>query len=263
MAAMEKTVPSPAAPAVSFAGALGHERADKRIEILQGIARSGSISQAAREAGISYKAAWQALDTLTNLAGVPLVSRAVGGAGGGGASLTVEGRRLLEAAQQVELARAEVLSRFAQGGASGALAQLAVRTSMRNQMPCRVAALQPQGQIVRVQLALPGGALLASRITRESAQLLMLRPGLPVLALCKATAVAVSAGGAAHEPPGRNLLPGRARRVSRGGTGDEVSAELDAGPQLVGFAAPGSGIRAQGRVTLAVDEAAVVVALAG
>jgi molybdate transport system regulatory protein len=86
MAAMEKPVPPPATPAVSFAGALGHERADKRIEILQGIARSGSISQAAREAGISYKAAWQALDTLNNLAGVPLVSRAVGGAGGGGAS---------------------------------------------------------------------------------------------------------------------------------------------------------------------------------
>ena len=55
-----------------FGDALGHGMSDKRIEILRGIGRSGSISQAARDAGVSYKAAWQAVATLTNLAGVPL-----------------------------------------------------------------------------------------------------------------------------------------------------------------------------------------------
>jgi molybdate transport repressor ModE-like protein len=50
--------------------------ADRRIAILRGIAQSGSISQAARDVGVSYKAAWQAIDTLTNLAGVPLVAAA-------------------------------------------------------------------------------------------------------------------------------------------------------------------------------------------
>ena len=39
-----------------------------------------------RQLGVSYKAAWQAIDTLTNLAGAPLVERTVGGSGGGGAS---------------------------------------------------------------------------------------------------------------------------------------------------------------------------------
>ena len=65
--------------------ALSHGVADKRIDILRAIARTGSISQAARDVAVSYKAAWQAVDTLTNLAGVPLVERAVGGVGGGGA----------------------------------------------------------------------------------------------------------------------------------------------------------------------------------
>ena len=67
--------------------ALGHDVADKRIDILRRIGAGGSISQAARDAGVSYKAAWQALDTLTNLAGVALVERAVGGAGGGGVAV--------------------------------------------------------------------------------------------------------------------------------------------------------------------------------
>ena len=68
-----------------LADVLGYEASDKRIDILRRIGQAGSISEAARGAGVSYKAAWQAVATLTNLAGVPLVDKAVGGAGGGGA----------------------------------------------------------------------------------------------------------------------------------------------------------------------------------
>ena len=67
---------------------LGYAQADKRLLILQLVGEHGSISQAARTAGISYKAAWQAIHTLTNLAGEPLVDSSVGGTGGGGARLT-------------------------------------------------------------------------------------------------------------------------------------------------------------------------------
>ena len=62
--------------------ALGHEAADKRIDILRRIGEVGSISEAARRASVSYKAAWQAIDTLSNLAGESLVDSSVGGAGG-------------------------------------------------------------------------------------------------------------------------------------------------------------------------------------
>ena len=62
---------------------LGYAAADKRIELLRRVGESGSISQAARSAGVSYKAAWQAIHTLTNLAGEPLVDSSVGGAGAG------------------------------------------------------------------------------------------------------------------------------------------------------------------------------------
>lgn len=68
--------------------ALGHAVSDKRLEVLRRVGETGSISQAARDAGISYKAAWQAIDTLTNLSEAPLVDRTVGGSGGGGARIT-------------------------------------------------------------------------------------------------------------------------------------------------------------------------------
>ena len=93
---------------VSLANAFAHGTADKRIEVLRKIAETGSISQAAREAGISYKAAWQAIDTLTNLTGVSLVEKSVGGIGGGGAKLTADRLRLLEIAGVLEKNRQEV-----------------------------------------------------------------------------------------------------------------------------------------------------------
>ncbi len=245
--------------ALSFSGALGHPQADKRIAILRQIAEAGSISQAARVVGVSYKAAWQAVDTLTNLAGTPLVARAVGGAGGGGAQLTEAGRQLLAAADAMAQARGAVLSRWQAAPHAGpALARLAVRTSMRNQLPCVVQRLEAQGQIVRVHLAL-GDAALAARITRESAELLGLAPGLVVQVLCKATAVRVERAG-----PAAGGLAAKAVRVVKSASGDEVSAALAAAPGLhmVGFAAPGSGLRTGSRVALAVEENAVVLALA-
>src|SRR3546814_9280885 len=59
-----------------------------RIDLLTQIDATGSISAAARAVGMSYKGAWDAIDAMNNLAGEPLVLRATGGKGGGGARLT-------------------------------------------------------------------------------------------------------------------------------------------------------------------------------
>ena len=241
--------------------ALGHEPADKRMDILRLIGSTGSISEAARQAGVSYKAAWQAVHTLTNLAGVALVDRAVGGAGGGGAKLTAAGEQLLDAARQMDAARRDVLARFS-GGAAQALPGAGLRTSMRNNLPCRVTQLMmstPGDPMVRVVLALPPSVQITSSITRESAELLGLQPGLAVLALCKATAVRIMAGAV----PARehvNLIAGKVTRLSRGSVRDEVVMSLPGELQLVGFADHPSRLRAGSMVTASVEENAVVLA---
>ncbi|MBY0409928.1 MAG: LysR family transcriptional regulator [Burkholderiaceae bacterium] len=275
---------------LSLTDALGHALTDKRIDILRQIGQGGSISQAARVVGVSYKAAWQALDTLTNLAGVPLVVRAVGGAGGGGALLTDAGAELLAAAQAMAQARGEVLSRWHAGTHTGpALARLVVRTSMRNQLLAVVQHVHLQGQIARVELDLvasaasgtptslrgetsdpeqPAHLRLSARITRESSELLGLQPGLLLQVLCKATAVRV------ERPPstlqrvieptslGAYRLPGKAVRVVRGDSGDEVSAELTSGQRLVGFAPSNSRLRVGSNVMMVLEDQALVLALA-
>ena len=221
-----------------LAGVLGSEATDKRIDILRRIAAAGSISEAARAAGVSYKAAWQALETLANLAGTPLVEKAVGGSGGGGARLTPAGERVLEAAERLARARTEVIADFdapdGDGRQTPGLAALALRTSMRNQFPCRVAGVRGRDGQVRVTLALPGGASLRARITRESAQLLSIAPGARVLALCKATAVEIRAE--ADPSDARNRLAGVIERAPRGRRAGEAVLRLPGGLGLVGFA---------------------------
>jgi len=243
--------------------ALGHAASDKRLEVLRRVGETGSISQAARDAGISYKAAWQAIDTLGNLSGQTLVERTVGGSGGGGARITPQGLQLLALADELALAREAVLERFAGGPALRF--GLGLRTSMRNQLPCRVEAVEPLGPddpTVVVRLRTPGQALLASSITRESVDLLGLRTGLEVLALCKATAVRIGRG-EAPGVTGQCVLPGRIERLTRGQGRDEVVLALDGGGQWVGFAEHPFPARKGQRAVAAMASSALVVGLAG
>jgi molybdate transport system regulatory protein len=236
---------------------LGHEASDKRIDILRRIAQAGSISEAARGAGVSYKAAWQALETLANLAGTPLVEKVVGGSGGGGAVLTAAGQKVLLAAEAMAQARLQVLQLIDRGDLATGRAAFALRTSMRNQFPCTVGTVKPHQGQVRVQLLLADGSAIHSRITRESMQLLGLRQGLAVLALCKATAVQM--GATAGKADGKNHLQGVVTRATRSAKGGEVSLRLPGGIQLVGFSAGPSAPVGQS-TSAQFDEAGLVIA---
>jgi molybdate transport system regulatory protein len=243
--------------------ALGHGASDKRLDILRRIGEVGSISQAARDAGVSYKAAWQAVETLSNLAGSPMLEKAVGGSGGGGARLTPAGEQLLATAQRLQQARSAVVAQLDAVTSSpdgAALQGLALRTSMRNTLPCTVAALKSVEGATQVRLRLPDGQTLISRITRESAQLLGLRKSLPVLALCKATAVTVSRESPANSQTTNRLL-GHVQRLPAAGRAGEVSLRLGGDQYLVGFAATGHGLRKGDAAQAVVDMSAVVVGL--
>lgn len=234
----ENTPNLPVAPVAGLSQALTDAGVDRRLDVLRRVAAGSSISQAAREVGVSYKAAWQAIDTLTNLSGQTLVDRSVGGSGGGGARITAQGLQLLALADALAQARATVLARF--DSAPLAAASLGLQTSMRNQLACRVMSCsdhEANEPTVRVTVQTPGAAMLVASITRESADLLGLVPGVAVLVLCKATAVDMLAGeGPVDGPASAAVLPGRVARVSPGRTRDEVVLALPGGGHWVGFA---------------------------
>ncbi len=79
-----------------------------KIALLEHIETSGSLSQAARDLGMSYRRAWLLLDDLNHALGEPVTTTSVGGAGGGGAQLTVFGRKLIAAYREVEHASHDV-----------------------------------------------------------------------------------------------------------------------------------------------------------
>lgn len=66
-----------------------------RVELLGHIQRTGSINQAAKAMQMSYKRAWELVQSMNTQADTPLVTTQTGGDKGGGAMVTPEGERML------------------------------------------------------------------------------------------------------------------------------------------------------------------------
>ena len=66
-----------------------------RVVLLERIHEHGSISEAARSMKMSYKHAWDLIDSMNRQAAKPLVTTSKGGKGGGGASLTEAGEKAI------------------------------------------------------------------------------------------------------------------------------------------------------------------------
>jgi molybdate transport system regulatory protein len=83
---------------------LGNGRAlgPGKIRLLEAIARTGSISQAGRKLGMSYRRAWLLVDDMNGCFDDPVIEAQPGGAHGGGATLTSFGQKLIELYRAIE-----------------------------------------------------------------------------------------------------------------------------------------------------------------
>lgn len=102
-------------PTIRFRLDLGpHEAVGPgKVALLEGIDACGSLSQAARELRMSYKRAWQLVESLNGSFKEPVVLTTTGGAGGGGATLTAFGRQLVRSYRNFDLAvQAEAARHF-------------------------------------------------------------------------------------------------------------------------------------------------------
>lgn len=94
----------PAKPAPRLRVLFGHAIAlgPGKVELLEAIAQTGSISAAARQMKMSYRRAWLLVDTMNQCFRTPLVGTATGGKGGGGAQITEFGREILQRYRDME-----------------------------------------------------------------------------------------------------------------------------------------------------------------
>lgn len=206
----------------------------RRIELLRRVQETGSISQGARLAGISYKSAWDAINEMNQLADQTLVERATGGKGGGGARLTRYGERLIQLFQlmeQIQQKAFDVLQNdsLPLDSLLAAIARFSLQTSARNQLFGTVQARDRQQVQQHVEILLNDGVTrLQVALTERSAERLQLDSGKEVLVLIKAPWIRLTPDAA----EGDNQLPGVVHTIEPGETQSEVMIALAGGEML-------------------------------
>ncbi|NYZ13069.1 TOBE domain-containing protein [Azospirillum sp. RWY-5-1] len=210
----------------------------ERIRLLEAVGREGSISAAARATGITYKAAWDAIDAMNNLFGRPLVAAQTGGRRGGGATLTEEGLRLVQTFHRLEaeLARAlRVLEPELAGtglSASYLMWGFLMRTSARNALRGTIAAVTDGAVNAEVALTLSATTTLTAIVTRDSVRELGLIPGREATALIKSSFVILAPIDEARRTSVRNRVEGVVTRCERGAVNSEVTLDIGGGKTL-------------------------------
>lgn len=204
---------------------------ERRVALLEAIAEHGSISAAAREVGMSYKGAWDAVDALNNQSDQPLVIRSVGGKEGGGTRLTEHGHRIVQLFRAGESQYQRVLDSLLSGvdqfdALQQVLQRFSMRTSARNQFLGKITRLVEGPVNTAVHLRLDRRNMLTAVVTTESAVNLGLQAGLEVSALIKAPSVLITT-----DLQGRfsaeNRLCGVISRIHRGEVDAEICLTLD------------------------------------
>jgi len=201
-----------------------------RIELLERIEETGSITNAAKAMKMSYKAAWDAVDAMNNLAEQPLVERAKGGKGGGGTHLTAYAKELISTYNILHEEHQRFLNNLSlrineRNGHLRLLESMTMRVSARNQLAGRVVRIHKGAVNSEVVLQLQGGDTITAIITNDSLGTLDLAIDTELYALFKAGSVMLSTDPDLKLST-RNRFQGTVQRISRGSVNAEVIVAL-------------------------------------
>jgi len=222
--------------------AMGSFLGDKRICLLEAIDRTGSIAQAAKSVPLSYKAAWDAVDDMNNLAPEPLVRRSAGGKHGGGTELTAFARRLIAFYRALEkesqLALQRLSSDLQHSGVCDVdefrqtLRRMSLKTSARNQFAGPIVALREGVVDTEVTVQLAPALELTAIVTRESAETMGLACGRHVLAFVKASSILLLVGDD-NRVSARNRFTGVVTAIHQGPVNAELTLAMPGGRHVI------------------------------
>ncbi|MDY0108172.1 MAG: TOBE domain-containing protein, partial [Giesbergeria sp.] len=216
-----------------------------RVQLLALVGDQGSITHAAKAMKMSYKAAWDAIDTMNNLAGEPLVERVAGGKGGGGTRLTQRGQQLVENFRRFEAAHQRFIAQLgaqARGIADDYLLirNISMKTSARNHFAGTVTRVAHGAVNDEVEIAVRPGLHIVATVTHESAEGLGLAVGAQAYALVKASSIVVVTDADGAHFSARNRLTGQVERIVAGAVNDEVVIALPGGGSVAAIITHGS-----------------------
>jgi len=207
-----------------------------RLELLTQVHELGSISAAAKFMGVSYKAAWEAVEQLNNLSEYPLLDRKTGGDSGGGSTLTEHGLNVLNFMKKMDFEFSLFLKALGRTPKNfETLAQymkiISFTTSSRNQFGGRVIEIDKGAVNTEVQVDI-GGDQLVAMVSNKSVQNMALERGHEVYALVNANHVIVTTD-IEVKTSARNHFTGQVKQCDLGAVNGEVILDLPGGKSIV------------------------------
>jgi molybdate transport system regulatory protein len=208
-----------------------------RMALLRLIHDRGSISAAAKILGISYKAAWVAVEEVNSLSAKPLLERSVGGEKGGGTVLTEHGLKVIKHIEHFEEAFQDFLEVL--GADDDAVKEFRfytsigkLKTSARNRFGGRVEKITRGAAKSEVILDIGDGLRVVGMLANKSVDGLELTVGSEAFALIKASSVIVAIPGLGFKSSARNQFSGTVSRCEEEEFNCEVTIELTGGKSI-------------------------------
>lgn len=206
----------------------------KRIALLEQIGKSGSISQGAKLAGLSYRAAWNAVNDMNQASPQPVITSETGGKGGGGASLTEFGTRLIKVyslMNQMQSMAMQALmdTKVTTESLLDVLGHFTLKTSARNQLKGRITQIDSKDVKDRIVVQLEQGSEVSAIITHTSTLQLGLKLDKEVFLLFKAPSVFITES---QQETDKNQLSGKLVHLTQGEESSEVFLDIGNGTLL-------------------------------
>lgn len=215
------------------------ESLDRRIiDLLNAIGESGSLNQAAKQVGLSYKGAWQIIERTNNSSPKTLVETVKGGTRGGGTVLTDEGRALIALFEDLEQQHQNFLKQLNQKLTENVetvllLQRLEVKTSARNQLFGRVFEIKSGVINVEIAITLKGGEQIIITISRVDFDKLGLAINSEAVMLINSEDILLIPSTNLHQFSARNCLTGIVIQIEQNTVNSEVILLLAGGEMLV------------------------------
>lgn len=203
----------------------------RRVALLKAVQQTGSISQGAKQAGISYKAAYDAIKDMNSRSEMPLLTSEKGGKGGGGASLTHFGERIIQMYDLLDTIQNMGLKALNDKDAPlhsllGVMAKFSLQTSARNQFFGTISRIENHALHDQIFIRLHGGQHICATVTHGSTIRLQLAVGKDVVALVKGPAIQIFSTPAAGNA-WDNQLRGEIEKIQYDENSAEVYLKLD------------------------------------
>lgn len=243
----------------------------RRLQLLSKIDSLGSLSQAAKACGMSYKGAWQAVEAMTEAVGEKIVVAQKGGSGGGGMLLTDAGKQLLNAYLLFQ-EQMQHWMRHLEEVSPGMLSQLdimrkiSMRTSARNLFHGTVKSIRTGEVNCEVIVGVGKETEVVAQITPSSLESLDLSVGSDVFALIKASWVILAEDKDGFRTSARNQFCGEIVELEQGAVNSDVTLQLDGGNKISAIVTNGSvealALKKGGRASALVKSSHVLLAVA-